>query len=74
MSESVTGGVAPVEIEVELQRSYLDYAMSVIVGRALPDVRGKPRHVVVTLRPRQRTGFWLHTLPEPPRVVLDIRR
>lgn len=38
------------------------------------DVRGKPRQVVVTLRPRRRTAFWLHTLPEPPRVVLDIRR
>ncbi|MBW3601272.1 MAG: DNA gyrase subunit A [Actinobacteria bacterium] len=46
MSESVTGGVAPVEIQEELQRSYLDYAMSVIVGRALPHVRDglKPVH------------------------------
>ncbi|MDA2808018.1 DNA gyrase subunit A [Nocardiopsis suaedae] len=45
-----TGGVAqriePVDIQVEMQRSYLDYAMSVIVGRALPDVRDglKPVH------------------------------
>ncbi|MPZ72867.1 MAG: DNA gyrase subunit A [Nitriliruptorales bacterium] len=40
------GRVEPVEIEDELQRSYLDYAMSVIVGRALPDVRDglKPVH------------------------------
>jgi len=29
----------PVDIQVEMQRSYIDYAMSVIVGRALPDVR-----------------------------------
>src|SRR4028118_735317 len=29
----------PVDIEVEMRRSYLDYAMSVIIGRALPDVR-----------------------------------
>jgi DNA gyrase subunit A len=38
--------VEPVGIEVEMQRSYLDYAMSVIVGRALPDVRDglKPVH------------------------------
>jgi DNA gyrase subunit A len=38
--------VEPIEIEEELQRSYLDYAMSVIVGRALPDVRDglKPVH------------------------------
>jgi DNA gyrase subunit A len=37
----------PVDIQVEMQRSYIDYAMSVIVGRALPDVRDglKPVHV-----------------------------
>ena len=40
------GGIAPVAIEDELKRSYLDYAMSVIVSRALPDVRDglKPVH------------------------------
>ena len=42
----VGGGVEPVGLEVEMQRSFLDYAMSVIVGRALPDVRDglKPVH------------------------------
>ena len=42
----VNGSVEPVGLEVEMQRSYLDYAMSVIVGRALPDVRDglKPVH------------------------------
>jgi len=44
-----TGGfdrVEPVDIQAEMQRSYIDYAMSVIVGRALPDVRDglKPVH------------------------------
>jgi DNA gyrase subunit A len=41
-----SGRVEPVDIEDELQRSYLDYAMSVIVGRALPSVRDglKPVH------------------------------
>jgi DNA gyrase subunit A len=40
------GRVEPVELEEEMQRSYLDYAMSVIVARALPDVRDglKPVH------------------------------
>lgn len=40
------GGIAPIAIEDELKRSYLDYAMSVIVSRALPDVRDglKPVH------------------------------
>ena len=38
--------IEPVELQAEMQRSYLDYAMSVIVGRALPDVRDglKPVH------------------------------
>jgi DNA gyrase subunit A len=38
--------IEPIGIEIEMQRSYLDYAMSVIVGRALPDVRDglKPVH------------------------------
>lgn len=40
------GRVEPVDLQLEMQRSYLDYAMSVIVGRALPDVRDglKPVH------------------------------
>ena len=38
--------LVPVNIEDEMKRSYLDYAMSVIVGRALPDIRDglKPVH------------------------------
>ena len=41
------GRIEPVDIGVEMQRSFLDYAMSVIVGRALPDVRDglKPVHI-----------------------------
>ncbi|MBE0466575.1 MAG: DNA gyrase subunit A, partial [Candidatus Desulforudis sp.] len=40
------GKVLPIDINEELKHSYLDYAMSVIVGRALPDVRDglKPVH------------------------------
>ncbi|MBU4385703.1 MAG: DNA gyrase subunit A [Actinobacteria bacterium] len=46
MVDLVGGRVEPVELEDEMQRSYLEYAMSVIVGRALPDVRDglKPVH------------------------------
>jgi DNA gyrase subunit A len=42
----ITPGIEPVSIIEEMQRSYLDYAMSVIVSRALPDVRDglKPVH------------------------------
>ncbi len=45
MSE-VAHEVLPVNLEDEMRQSYLDYAMSVIVGRALPDVRDglKPVH------------------------------
>src|SRR3954468_17088259 len=44
--EALTGNVEPRELEKEMRSSYLDYAMSVIVGRALPDVRDglKPVH------------------------------
>jgi DNA gyrase subunit A len=44
--EGPQGRVEPVELQVEMQRSYIDYAMTVIVGRALPDVRDglKPVH------------------------------
>jgi DNA gyrase subunit A len=49
LPDAAAGGgdrTEPVDIQVEMQRSYIDYAMSVIVGRALPDVRDglKPVH------------------------------
>ena len=47
ITPDVPGGrVEPVELQTEMQRSYIDYAMAVIVGRALPDVRDglKPVH------------------------------
>lgn len=46
MVQPLAGKIKPVEIEEEMQRSYMDYAMSVIMGRALPDVRDglKPVH------------------------------
>ncbi|NLM37763.1 MAG: DNA gyrase subunit A [Firmicutes bacterium] len=46
MAEITEGKIVPIKIEQEMKRSYLSYAMSVIVGRALPDVRDglKPVH------------------------------
>ncbi len=46
MSAQTTTDIKPVSLEEEMKRSYLDYAMSVIVSRALPDVRDglKPVH------------------------------
>ncbi len=45
-SEEVLGYVEPIEINLEMERSFLEYSMSVIVSRALPDVRDglKPVH------------------------------
>ncbi|MCB9362401.1 DNA gyrase subunit A [Candidatus Woesearchaeota archaeon] len=56
-------GIIPKEIETEMKKSYLDYAMSVIVGRALPDVRDglKPVHRRV-LYTMYTTGL-LHNRP-----------
>jgi DNA gyrase subunit A len=46
IGEGITDRIQQVDLQLEMQRSYLDYAMSVIVGRALPDVRDglKPVH------------------------------
>jgi DNA gyrase subunit A len=55
MSE-IAREVLPVNLEDEMRQSYLDYAMSVIVGRALPDVRDglKPVHRRVLYAMRQQ--------------------
>ena len=44
--DTITGSIQPIEIQEEMERSFLDYAMSVIVARALPDARDglKPVH------------------------------
>jgi len=46
MPEYMQGTKVPINIEEEMRKSYMDYAMSVIIGRALPDVRDglKPVH------------------------------
>ena len=46
MTDPVAARQTPVNIEDEMKRSYMDYAMSVIIGRALPDARDglKPAH------------------------------
>jgi DNA gyrase subunit A len=46
MQEPTVDRIENVDLQVEMARSYLDYAMSVIVGRALPDIRDglKPVH------------------------------
>ena len=52
--------IEPVDIQQEMQNSYIDYAMSVIVGRALPDVRDglKPVHRRVLFAMHELSHHW----------------
>ncbi|MBF0625524.1 MAG: DNA gyrase subunit A [Magnetococcales bacterium] len=64
----------PVNIEDEMERSYLDYAMSVIVGRALPDVRDglKPVHRRVLFAMNELGNDWNKSYKKSARVVGDV--
>jgi DNA gyrase subunit A len=66
--------VTPVNIEDELKQSYLDYAMSVIVGRALPDVRDglKPVHRRVLFAMSELGNDWNKPYKKSARVVGDV--
>ena len=65
--------IVPVDIEEEMKQSYLDYAMSVIVGRALPDVRDglKPVHRRVLHAMRELGNDWNKPYKKSARVVGD---
>jgi DNA gyrase subunit A len=64
----------PVNLEDEMRRSYLDYAMSVIVGRALPDVRDglKPVHRRVLFAMHELGNDWNKAYKKSARVVGDV--
>jgi DNA gyrase subunit A len=66
--------VLPVSIEHEMKQSYLDYAMSVIVGRALPDVRDglKPVHRRVLFAMSELGNDWNKPYKKSARVVGDV--
>ncbi|WP_369601567.1 DNA gyrase subunit A [Hahella sp. SMD15-11] len=66
--------ILPVNIEDELKQSYLDYAMSVIVGRALPDVRDglKPVHRRVLYAMYELKNDWNKPYKKSARVVGDV--
>jgi len=66
--------ITPVNIEDELKQSYLDYAMSIIVGRALPDVRDglKPVHRRVLYAMRELGVDWNKPYKKSARVVGDV--
>ena len=64
----------PISLEEEMRRSYLDYAMSVIVGRALPDARDglKPVHRRALLAMHELSNDWNRPYKKSARIVGDI--
>ena len=64
----------PISLEEEMRRSYLDYAMSVIVGRALPDVRDglKPVHRRVLYAMHELNNDWNRAYKKSARIVGDV--
>lgn len=66
--------ISPVNLEDEMRQSYLDYAMSVIVGRALPDVRDglKPVHRRVLYAMNELGNDWNKPYKKSARVVGDV--
>lgn len=71
--ETGAGKVLPVYIEEEMQKSYIDYAMSVIVQRALPDVRDglKPVHRRIYMLCRKQAWLPTSRIKNPP--VLSVK-
>ncbi|MCL1137246.1 DNA gyrase subunit A [Shewanella pneumatophori] len=70
----LASSITPINIEDELKNSYLDYAMSVIVGRALPDVRDglKPVHRRVLFAMSELKNDWNKPYKKSARVVGDV--
>src|SRR5688500_8700131 len=68
------GETMPIQIEDEMRTSYLDYAMSVIIGRALPDVRDglKPVHRRVLYAMNEASNFYNRAHKKSARVVGDV--
>jgi DNA gyrase subunit A len=66
--------ILPVNLEDEMKQSYLDYAMSVIVGRALPDVRDglKPVHRRILYSMHENNNVWNRPYVKCARVVGDV--
>ncbi len=72
--EQVAKETLHVSLEEEMRRSYLDYAMSVIVGRALPDVRDglKPVHRRILFAMHEANNVWNRPYVKCARVVGDV--
>ena len=66
--------IVPISLEEEMRSSYLDYAMSVIIGRALPDVRDglKPVHRRILHSMNQTNNHWNKPYKKSARIVGDV--
>ena len=74
MDENIAKKIIPVNIEDELKKSYLDYAMSVIVGRALPDARDglKPVHRRTLYAMHDENNEWNRPHKKSARIVGNV--
>jgi len=74
MTDQIARETLPISLEEEMRRSYLDYAMSVIVGRALPDVRDglKPVHRRILFAMHEANNVWNRAYVKCARVVGDV--
>jgi DNA gyrase subunit A len=74
MSSGFAKETLPISLEEEMRRSYLDYAMSVIVGRALPDARDglKPVHRRVLFAMHELNNDWNRPYKKSARIVGDV--
>ena len=71
---NIAVGHLPVNIEDEMKKSYMDYAMSVIIGRALPDVRDglKPVHRRILFAMNELNNDWDKPYKKSARIVGDV--
>jgi DNA gyrase subunit A len=71
---NIAVGYLPVNIEDEMKKSYMDYAMSVIIGRALPDVRDglKPVHRRILYAMNELNNDWDKPYKKSARIVGDV--
>jgi len=74
MSDEYRGDIEPISIEEEMKRSYMEYAMSVIASRALPDVRDglKPVHRRILYAQQELGNEWNRAYKKSARVVGDV--
>src|SRR5574339_1193209 len=74
MSDTANANITPISIEQEMRSSFMDYAMSVIVARALPDARDglKPVHRRILFAQKGLSNFWNRPYLKCARIVGDV--